>query len=69
VTYLRGRGPRFVTVCDRAGVKFVKISVYVRDEQRLISKDYNYTNTICEVLYQNEAHVEFFTKCDSLTIF
>ena len=37
--YLRGRGPRFVTVCDRGGVKFGKSSVCIRDEQPLISKD------------------------------
>ena len=35
-----------MTVCDRAEVKFVKICVCVRDEQRLISKENNYTNTI-----------------------
>jgi len=47
VTYLRGGDPRFMTVCDRGGVKFVKSSsVCIRDEQPLISKDYNYTNTI-----------------------
>jgi len=48
VTYLKGQGPRFVPVCDRGGVgtKFVKISVCLRDEQPLISKDYNYTYTI-----------------------
>jgi len=46
VTYLRGRVPRFVTVCDREGDKFVKSSVCTRYEQPLISKDYNYTNTI-----------------------
>ena len=48
MTYLRGRGPRFVTVCDRRGVKFVKSNVcmHVRYEQSQISKDYNYTNTI-----------------------
>jgi len=44
VTYLRGRGPRFVTVCDNGGVKFVKSSVSIRYEQP--QKDYNYTNTI-----------------------
>jgi len=43
LTQLRGRGPRFVTVCDRGGVKFVKSNVCIRDEQPLISKDYNYT--------------------------
>jgi len=35
-----------VTVCDRGGVKFVKSSVYIRYGQPLISKEYNYTNTI-----------------------
>jgi len=45
VTYLRGRGPRFVTVCDR-GVQFVKSSVCIRYRQPLISRDYNYTNRI-----------------------
>src|SRR6218665_2161741 len=39
--YLRGRGPRFVTVCVRGGVQFVKSSVCIRYEQPLISKDYN----------------------------
>ena len=43
MTYLRGRGPRFVTVCDIGGVKFVKSSLYIRYEQPLISKDHNYT--------------------------
>ena len=42
MTYLRGLGPRFVTVCDRGGLKFIKSST--RYEQLLISKDYNYTN-------------------------
>jgi len=41
VTYLRGWGPRFVTVCDRGRVKFVKSSVYIRYEQPLTAKDYN----------------------------
>src|SRR6218665_3696962 len=44
--YLRGRGQRFVTVCDRGGVKFVKSSVCKRYEKPVISKDYYYTNTI-----------------------
>ena len=44
MTYLRGRGPIFVTVCDRGGVKVVKSSVCIRYGQPLISKDYNYTN-------------------------
>jgi len=43
VTYLRGRGSRFGTVCDRGGVKFVKSSVCIRYEQPLISKDYKIT--------------------------
>src|SRR6218665_3802816 len=33
--------PKFVTVCDRGGVTFVKSSVCIRYEQHLISKDYN----------------------------
>ena len=37
MTYLRGRGPRFVTACDRGEAKFVKISMCIRDEQPLIS--------------------------------
>jgi len=32
-----------VTVFDRGVVKFVKSSVYIRYEQPMISKDYNYT--------------------------
>src|SRR6218665_4139588 len=44
--HLRGRGPRFVTVCYRGGVKFAKSSACIRYGQPLISKDYNYTNTI-----------------------
>ena len=43
---LKGRGPGFQTVCDRKGVKVVKSSMYIRYGQPLISKDYNYTNTI-----------------------
>ena len=32
--------------------------------------DFNiFVQIICEVFYQNEAHVEFFRKWDSLTIF
>ena len=32
VTYLREGGPRLVTVCDRGGVKFVKVAcTYVMD--------------------------------------
>jgi len=46
VTYLTGGGPRFVTVYERGGVKFVKSGVCIRYGQPLISKDYNYTNTI-----------------------
>ena len=46
---IRGRGSKFVTVCDRGGVKFVKSSVCIRYEQPLISKDYNCTNTIINV--------------------
>src|SRR6218665_441409 len=38
---LKGWGPKFVTVCDRGGVTFVKSSVCIRYEQHLISKDYN----------------------------
>jgi len=36
-----------VTVFDRGGVKFVKSIVCIRYGQPLISKHYNYTNTIC----------------------
>ena len=36
MTYLRGRGTRFVPVCDRGGVKFVKSSLCIRYEQPLI---------------------------------
>ena len=49
MTYLSGGGPICVTVCDRAWVKFVKSGLYVgpiRYGQPLISKDYNYANTI-----------------------
>jgi len=49
MTYLRERGPRFVTVCDRGGVTFVRSGVCIRYGQPLISKDYNYTNTIINV--------------------
>ena len=50
--YLRGRGPRFVTVCDRGGVKFVKSSVCKRYEKPVISKDYYYTNTIIILMFK-----------------
>ena len=40
--YLRGGSPRFVKVCDKGWVKFVKSRVYIRYGQPLISKDYNY---------------------------
>jgi len=46
VTYLRRQGPRFVTVYGRGGAKFVKSSGCIRYGKSLISKDYNYTNTI-----------------------
>ena len=35
-----------MTACNRGGVKFVEGIVYIRYGQLLISKDYNYTNTI-----------------------
>ena len=38
MTHLREGGPRFVTVFDRGGVKFVKSSVYIRYGQPLILK-------------------------------
>ena len=42
---LKGRGPRFVIVCDRGGVKFVKSIVYIRygqtDFKRLQLHKYN----------------------------
>ena len=38
---LKGRDPRFVTVCDRGGIKFVKSIVYIRYGQRLQLHKYN----------------------------
>jgi len=48
VTCLTERGSRFVTVYDSGGVTFVKRSVCIDSTlwTTLISKDYNYTNTI-----------------------
>ena len=50
-----------MTVCDRGGVKFVKSSVciHIRYEQPLISKDYNYTNTIYYINVQQILVVTF----------
>ena len=46
VTYLRGRGLRYVTVCDRGGVKFDKSSMCMHYGQPMISKDYNQATQI-----------------------
>ena len=46
MTYSWGRGPRFVTVCDRGWVKFVKSVVCIRYGQPLISRD-----TITQIQY------------------
>ena len=59
VTYLRGLGSRFVTVCDRGGVKCVKSSVCTRYGQPLISKDYNYTNSLQYINVQQILVVTF----------
>ena len=51
MTYLRGGGPRFVTVYDRGGVKFVKSGVCILYGQPLISKDYCYINAISILMF------------------
>ena len=48
-----------MTVCDRGGVKFVKSSLCIRCKQPLISKDYNYTNTINYINVQQILGVTF----------
>ena len=51
--YLRWRGPRFVTVCDRGGVKFVKSSVYNCTKSYVMDNLWFQKITITQIQYSN----------------